>query len=822
MDLSNHNVTVLIVDDDLSTRMLMRASLESEGYHIVEAENGVEAVELFKMCQPNIVLMDIQMPVMNGFQACTKMRQSSVCENTPILIITGLEDVTSIEEAYQVGATDFITKPIDWLILKHRVRYMLRASNAFEALRQQGENLEQAQRIAKMGNWQLDLSSEQLNWSDETYRIFGLDPSTEKITFELFNSLIHPEDQRIVEDTFKQALESKEPYRLIHRVLTRDKETKYVEEQCENQYDENGNPVRSLGTVQDITERMATEKQIRTLSQAIEQSPVSVVITDTQMFVEYVNKSFQKSTGYTQQDIFGKHTKILNSEKTPIHHYKTLWKTINAGKSWHGELQNRKKDGSHYWVRANIAPVFDDSGIVRNFLLVGEDITLYKKQEERIRKQAYLDDLTQLPNRFLALDRLLQTIQEAHRYSKKVALLFLDLDNFKKVNDSLGHAVGDRVLVEAAKRLKDAVRLRDTVGRLGGDEFVVILGDLDHENQALAISDNILNRFREPFSFDHREFVLTTSIGISIYPNDGMEPAELLRQADTAMYQSKEEGRNTISFITPEMNEGVARRLSLEEELRNALKKGEFSIHYQPLIGVKENAIIGAEALLRWNNPKLGFVSPDEFIPISEQLGSIIEIGRHVLTEAIRFGKKCREMTQSDFSIAINISPVQFRDNELTTIVEKLLKQNSMPGSALSLEITEGLLLSGHKNVTDILSHLNNMGIKISMDDFGTGYSSFNYLRQYPFSILKIDRSYIQGISVNQNDHKLVSSIISMARGLGLIVVAEGVETKEQLVFLRSIQCDRIQGYYYSKPLPASEFFSYLSNTKEFAPEKVV
>ena len=810
MESTNHNITVMIVDDDLATRLLMRASLESEGYHIVEAENGVEAVELFELCRPDIVLMDIQMPVMNGYKACTEIRNTKFGETVPILIITGLEDVPSIEEAYQVGATDFITKPIDWLILKHRVRYMLRASEAFDSLKQQEARLAQAQRIARMGNWQLELPSEKLTWSDETYRIFGLDPNEGDISLEQFNSLIHPDDVNLVEDTYINALENKQQYQIVHRVLLNDGTTKYVEEQCINEYDADGNALRSVGTVQDITERMSTEKQIRTLSQAIEQSPVSVIITDTQMLVEYVNQSFVKTTGYSGKDIIGLHTRLLNSRETPKARYKEIWKTVSAGKSWQGELQNRKKDGTSYWVRANVAPVLDESGEVRNFLFVGEDITLYKQQEERILQQAYLDDLTQLPNRFLSLDRLLQSIKEAHRYDKKVALLFLDLDHFKKVNDSLGHSVGDRVLIEASNRLQKAVRQQDTVGRLGGDEFVVILGDLNDESEALAIADNVLNKFRQPVSFEKREFVLTASIGISVYPNDGMEPAELLRQADTAMYKSKEMGRNAISFITPEMNEGVARRLELEEQLYSALENQEFEIHYQPIIGVQNQKIVGAEALLRWNNPTLGFVPPDEFIPIAEQLGSIIDIGRYVLEEAVAFAKNCEGILGREFSMAVNVSPVQFRDGELTDRIKTLLETEAFSASSLSLEITEGVLLSGHKYVTDILDQLNELDINIAMDDFGTGYSSFNYLRQYPFRTLKIDRSFIQGLSTNPNDHKLVSSIISMAQGLGLVVVAEGVETQEQAEFLKLKSCNRIQGYYYSKPLVRDSFIQYL------------
>jgi diguanylate cyclase (GGDEF)-like protein len=441
-----------------------------------------------------------------------------------------------------------------------------------------------------------------------------------------------------------------------------------------------------------------------------------------------------------------------------------------------------------------------------------EFTSLYKQQEEKILHQAHFDALTQLPNRFLVLDRLLQSIKEAHRYEKKVAILFLDLDDFKKVNDSLGHEVGDKLLIEAAHRLLNVVRSQDTVGRHGGDEFIIILGDMDDENEAIPIADNILNSFREAFVFDRRKFVLTSSIGISIYPNDGLEPAELLRKADTAMYKSKEEGKNMFSFITEEMNKGVARRIILEEQLRGALERNEFSVHFQPLIDLTSQQIVSAEALLRWDNNILGKVGPDEFIPITEQLGLIILIGRYVLSTSLKFAKQQRDNHVHDFSISVNVSPVQFRDPEFASFIQCSLADLKLPGSALSLEITEGVLLSGHSHVTETIASLYNLGIRISMDDFGTGYSSFNYLRNYPFSTLKIDRSFIMNIDINPSDYKIVGSIISMAKGLGLRVVAEGVETANQLECLVRLKCDLIQGYYYSPPLTESNFSSFISS----------
>lgn len=565
-----------------------------------------------------------------------------------------------------------------------------------------------------------------------------------------------------------------------------------------------------LEVIRDITKRKESEKEIRILSQVVEQSPVSVMITDTQGSIQYVNNTFEDVTGYSSVDIIGENPRILKSGETPIAHYQSLWQTITSGQSWQGEFQNRKKNGEIFWERANIAPVLDETGKAIRYLAVKEDITLQKEQEERILKQAHFDSLTDLPNRFLALDRLTQLVNEANRTNTHVAVLFLDLDDFKKVNDTMGHEVGDRLLIEAAARLKETVRSGDTVGRLGGDEFIVLLGSIKDATDARTVAESLLERFRDPFDLDGRELVLTASVGISIYPNDGEQPDQLLRNADAAMYQSKDEGRNTYHFYTEAMNEGVARRLLLEEQLRGALERGEFQIHYQPQVNIVSRQIIGAEALLRWSNPALGNVSPVEFIPIAEQTGFIVPIGQYVLSEALKAAKQWNTDRARLLSIAINISPRQFRDPNLVSFIEGVLCELDVSPNVLELEITEGVLMSGHAYIDEALSKLNDLGITISMDDFGTGYSSLSYLRSYPFDILKIDRSFINDITVDSADQELVNATIAMAHGLGLKVVAEGVETEAQLELLAKRKCDIAQGYLFSKPVSKIELEALL------------
>ncbi len=449
--------------------------------------------------------------------------------------------------------------------------------------------------------------------------------------------------------------------------------------------------------------------------------------------------------------------------------------------------------------------ILDETGEIELFLFTLKDVTEHKRDEELIKHQATFDALTNLPNRFLALDRLSQLINEAHRDTKRVAILFLDLDDFKKINDTLGHDIGDKLLIEVAVRLRSDLRNGDTVGRLGGDEFIILLGGLDDAADASPIAENLLNHFKDAFIIENRELILTSSVGIAVYPDDGDNSSQLLRNADSAMYHSKKLGRNTYSYFTEAMNQEVSRRLTLEEQMHGALERGEFRLCYQPQVNVTNRRISGVEALLRWNNPVLGDVSPDEFISIAEQTGQIVPIGQFVLTEALTMAVRWQAMLERSFTMAVNLSPRQFRDPNLVAFIEQAIEKSGISSENLELEITEGVLISGYDYIEDALASLSDLGVNIAMDDFGTGYSSLSYLRSYPFNVLKIDRSFINDITVHPADRELVNAAIAMAHSLGLKVVAEGVETEEQLAHLATQGCELAQGYLFSKPGTAEE-----------------
>jgi len=412
----------------------------------------------------------------------------------------------------------------------------------------------------------------------------------------------------------------------------------------------------------------------------------------------------------------------------------------------------------------------------------------------------------------LSLDRLKNACDEAKRNQQLVTLLFLDLDDFKKINDSLGHEVGDLLLIEAAKRLKRVVRSVDTVGRLGGDEFIIVLRGLNSPKEAHPIVENLLNQFREMFIIQNRELMLTATIGVALFPNDANNASDLLRKADSAMYDAKSRGRNTYSYYTEQMNQCAQRRLAIEAQIHGALSRQEFSVFYQAKIDIESSKIIGAEALLRWNNPALGNVPPDEFIPIAEQTGNIIGLGKFVLEQAMLQAAVWQRSISKDIHVAVNLSPRQFRDPQLLDFIKHCLTTYDILPEKLELEITEGVLLSGHNHVEQLLNDISALGIKMAMDDFGTGYSSLSYLRTYPFDVLKIDKSFINEIDSKTKSNALIDAIISMSHALNLQVVAEGIETAQQFKHLKGLGCDIGQGYLFSKPISADDMFTLLKN----------
>jgi len=577
-----------------------------------------------------------------------------------------------------------------------------------------------------------------------------------------------------------------------------------------------------LSTVQDISDKVAIELAIITdqsrnqLTMKIANDGIWDWHIDTNLVV--FDERYYTMAGYKKDEFpytFEEWEKRVHPDD--IAHAINDFQAYLAGNSncYDVDFRFLCKNKRYMWIKSRGKIVKrDKQGTATRFIGTHSDITVQKTHEEKILYQAHFDSLTFLPNRFLSLDRLNHACNEAKRKQETIALLFLDLDDFKKVNDSLGHETGDLLLIEAANRLRNVVRSVDTVGRLGGDEFIIILSGLKNAKEAHPIVENLLNQFRDLFIIKKRELMLTATVGVAIYPNDAVDASELLRNADSAMYDAKNSGRNTYSYYTAQMNHCAKRRLSIEEQLHGALSRQEFSVYYQAKIDIDTANIMGAEALLRWNNPALGHVPPDEFIPIAEQTGNIIALGKFVLQHALEQTAFWQKSFNKNFQIAINLSPRQFRDPKLLDFIEQSLKETGISPAKLELEITEGVLLSGHGYVDKVLTGITNLGIKMAMDDFGTGYSSLSYLRTYPFDVLKIDRSFINEINKTVKSKALINAIISMSHALNLKVVAEGIETEQQYAQLKNLHCDYGQGYLFSKPVTALEMSNILKESR--------
>lgn len=938
-----------------------------------------------------------------------------------------------------------------------------------EALRTSETSLANAQRIARLGNWDLNVGTNEFTWSDEMYRIFGLEPQQFIPTYDDFLDAVHPEDRARVRDAVEAALYRDASYRIEHRIVRPDGGERIVQEEGEVTFSPLGVPRRMTGTVQDITERKLADRalaevkerfrlafetspdavtisrledglyvdvnqgfteltgharhdvigkptaevgfwdspearrrlvaklrdtggvrnleitvrhksgqkrsallsaglfefngeshllavtkditelkqaevQLRKLSQVVEQSASPVIITDANGVIEYVNSKFLETTGYSRDEVVGRTPRLLQSGRTSPAEYEQMWAAIRRDEQWQGEFENKRKDGSLFWARVSISAIKDPGGRLTHLVGVEEDITerrlaeerlraseerfrglvegsllgividadgkplfanqtyarifgydspdeilslgsldricapedlatlrryrqarlaggyapeeyefrgirkdgqmiwirshvrvvswngrtavqstviditLRKHYEQRLHQQANFDAVTGLPNRSLALDRLNRAVARAKRHRGALGVLFIDVDHFKKVNDTLGHALGDRLLQEVAERIKTCVRDDDTVARMGGDEFTVILPDIRGSQDGEAVARKIIDALAEPFVLDGHQVFTSASIGICVWPGGNADPEALMRKADAAMYQAKEKGRNTVAFFTRELDDRATERSRLEVQLRRGLEGAEFSLLYQPLVNIDSGRLIGVEAFLRWNSPALGEMTPDRFISVAENMGLIVPVGEWVLANACRQLRAWREAGTDVRRLSVNVSSRQFRSPSFGAGVLRALEQNDLSPDCLELEVTESLLVEDLPEVLEMMTALKQHGVRLAIDDFGTGYSSLGYLRKFPLDTLKIDTSLIRGLPDDPGCVSLVEAIIAMAHRLDLRVVAEGVERQGQLDFLRSRHCDAAQGFLLGNPTDADTLSIAVAPTSHHPP----
>ena len=698
--MSQARPVILVIDDDPDARLFVRNALEPAGMTVEEAAGGREALALFDSLSPDLLVLDLVMPDMDGSMTCSRIRSLPGGKRVPILILTASADAHSITQAYEHGATNFIQKPVNATILCHHIRYMLRTSNVLHALLRSESRLELAQRIAHIGNWDWNPRTNRFAMSNELCRLVGIRPSEFTGTFEAFLHFVHPDDRVKVNEALQKLISHRTPCDIDHRIVLPNGTDFTVHLQAEGVREEESEELTIIGTTQDITERKQAEKAIHRL--------------------------------------------------------------------------------------------------------------------------AYYDCLTGLANRVLFKDRLSNALAYAERHHLHLAALFIDLDRFKVINDTLGHTVGDLLLTQVAERLSESVRQSDSVSRhadhepshalarLGGDEFTILLTTLPHPEDAGRVARRILDSLAHPFSIDGHEIFISASIGISIYPSDGTTVEALLKNADSAMYHAKEQGRNNCQFYSSGLNAAAAERLDLESDLRRALEREEFVVYYQPKLNIHSRQILGAEALVRWKHPKRGLVPPGVFLNAAIDTGLIRPMDEWVLREACRQVKVWEQAGLPAITVSANVSNSLFHGRTLPGTVADALRDSGLNPSQLELELTESIAMRDVEASVTMLEGLRTMGVRLSIDDFGTGYSSLSYLQRFPLSRLKIDQSFVRDLLTNENNAKITRAIIAMAHSLNLSVLAEGVETDAQLARLREEGCDEVQGYLFSRPVCAADFEALL------------
>jgi diguanylate cyclase (GGDEF)-like protein len=682
----------LIVDDDAVMRILQQETLQQSDFEVLEAADGEEALKILRQPPPDLVLLDVDMPGVDGFEVCRQIRQRWDATEVPVIMVTGMDDLDSINQAYESGANDFISKPINWPILGYRARYVLRSAQAARNLR--------------------DLEEKQA-------------------------AIVHAmPDMIFLVDRDGTFLDYKSGYGMVPFAP----------------------PEEFLGRrVADIMPNDVGQLMTRGIEHALQ-------------------------TGDLQSLVY----------KLPM------------------------PDSVHQY-EARIVRSGPDKVVA-----VVRDITLQKLNEERIRRLAYFDTLTGMPNRQHFMERLDQALRQARDRCRKLALLFLDLDGFKRVNDTLGHSAGDSLLQMVAERLKEKLRAGDTVSRpaveefglsfarLGGDEFAVVLPDIEDMQAAMLVAQRVQAVLNRPFPIGGAEITVTSSMGISIFPDDGTDAATLLKHADTAMYHAKEQGRNNWQMYTRTLTAQAVSRLSLENDIRKAQERGEFRLVYQPQVLAQDGKIIGMEALIRWQHPEHGLVSPSEFVSVAEQSGLIVPMGEWVIRAACEQVQAWQESGIVPPRVAVNVSARQLRAPGFLGRVTSILAETGIRPELLELELTESILMDSEAQALNSLRELCALGVQLSIDDFGTGYSSLGYIKRFPISMLKIDQSFVSGLPHSTDNAGITTAIIAMARSLGLDVIAEGVETNEQRTFLRKAQCPKLQGYLFSPPVKPDQMAGLL------------
>ncbi len=686
-------------------------------------------------------------------------------------------------------------------------RHLGRQARIGTALRASEERLSLALSATEDGLWDWDLRRQSVYYSPGYHALLGMKDGELSNDRDQWLQLLHPEDRPVYQRALDELMQASEDtaYETSYRLRHRDGSYRWVLSRGRLQLDAQGRPERFIGTVKDITQRRADADSLRQAAAVFESTQEGVLVTDAQQTIVHINPAFSRITGYSEAEILGKHPTLLKSGRHDAAFYQHLWHTLQTQGIWSGEVWNRRKDGEIYPQWQCIRAIRGEHGLLSHYVAVFSDISVLKHSQQELDHLAHHDALSNLPNRLLFSERVEHALQRAQRDDDRGAVLVVDLDHFKHINESLGHNVGDLLLKATGERLASRLGSGSTLARLGGDEFAVLSEDCTQAEQAAHLAQSLIDCLNAPFLLDGQELFISASVGICLYPDDAKTVDEVLRNADSALFKAKSSGREGFAFYDQEQTEYARQRVELIAGMRHAIENDELRVHYQPLHSLTDNRLIGVEALVRWENPQRGLVPPGEFIPIAEDSGMISAIDAWVLEQACRQMVAWRSGGRHLQFVAVNISSRLFSRGELDQRVAQVLASTGLPAGCLELEVTESAVMDDPDQAQALLERLRGLGVRLAIDDFGTGYSSLARLKRLPVHKLKLDQSFVAGLPHDKDDLAITRAVIALAHSMEMKVLAEGVERAEQLEHLRQLGCDYVQGYFIGRPVAAQD-----------------
>ncbi len=810
---------LLYVEDETSARKLLSRIIARKypGLKLFTAENGVNGLELFRKLRPDIVLADMEMPIMDGIQMAREIK--ALDTETVIIAVTAHNDPKYLQNAIEIGIRHYVLKPVSseylFTVIGNTIEELnlkRLVSEQEQKIRKREQQLARAQKITHLGSWEWDIVSGKMSWSDEMYRILGIEPASAPASYKGFLERVHPEDREAVKIRVRNALKKCRSINSHYcRIVHPDGTIRTIHGQGEVLLDDAGKLISVVGISHDVTERRQMEEERARMAMIVESSNDAIFSISLDGVITSWNRGAENVFGYSAGEIIGNQIVTIIPAERYDERSRILQTILGSGQVNDFETTRIKKDGSQIQVSITTSPIRDADGKITGNSVIARDVTERRRLEEIIKHQAYHDTLTDLPNRQLFMDFLSLEVAQARRNETKLAMLFLDLNGFKQINDTLGHSCGDRLLQEVAQRLRASIRESDTVARLGGDEFTVLMPDLAHTDDVGIVLNKILGVFQKPFMLDNFPVEASTSIGVCMFPDDGESCEELMKKADIAMYDAKRSGKNSYQFYNAEINSRTIKRQNIEGFLRTAVGRGELELLFQPLVCSDTRGIIGAEALLRWRHPEQGLMAPDQFLAIAEDSGVIVPIGEWVIRNACNQARAWNDKGYP-LSVSVNLSNRQFHQTNLIENTYRILTETGLTPQHLEFDVTEKTIMADTDYSLRIMQAFTGMGVTLAIDNFGCGSSSMQLIKKMHTHRVKIDKSFVTNMLSEPDDMAVVNAVIAMTHNLNMKVVANGVETEDQLSVIRQCGCDQLQGYVISEPLLPVEFERLVAN----------